>query len=94
MIPGQLTDPELEMPITVLMSFSLPWGSFEGRVTHCTALLTFLLVNRIQSCPCGKSNLAQAPRRVLRINLDRDAHLRTFSVYRKNNRLQISNPQK
>ena len=30
----------------------------------------------------------------LRINLDRDAHLRIFSVYPKNNRLQISTPKK
>ena len=30
---------------------------------------------------------------VLCINLDRDAHLGTFAVYPKKNRLQISNPQ-
>ena len=42
--PGQLTDPGVNfasvhdlMPVTVHMSFSLPWGNFEGRVTRCTA---------------------------------------------------------
>ena len=42
MIPGQLTDPGVNfasvhglMPVTVHMSFSLPGGNFERRVTHC-----------------------------------------------------------
>ena len=40
---GQLTDPGVNFtsvhgltPITVHMSFSLPWGNFERRVTRCT----------------------------------------------------------
>ena len=40
---GQLTDPGVNFapvhgltPVTVHMSFSLPWGNFERRVTHCT----------------------------------------------------------
>ena len=41
--PGQLTDPGVNFasvhgltPVTVQMSFSLPRGNFERRVTHCT----------------------------------------------------------
>ena len=41
--PGQLTDPGVNfasvhglMPVTVHMSFSLPRGNFERRVTRCT----------------------------------------------------------
>ena len=41
--PGQLTDPGVNFasvngmtPVTVHMSFSLPWGNFERPVTHCT----------------------------------------------------------
>ena len=41
--PGQLTDPGVNfasvhglMPVSVHMSFSLPWGNFERRVTRCT----------------------------------------------------------
>ena len=41
--PGQLNDPEVNfasvhglMPVTVHMSFSLPRGNFERRVTLCT----------------------------------------------------------
>ena len=41
--PGQLTDPGVNFasvhgltPVTVHMSFSLPRGNFEGRVTRCT----------------------------------------------------------
>ena len=40
--PGQLTDPGVNFasvhgltPVTVHMSFSLPWGNFERRVTRC-----------------------------------------------------------
>ena len=43
--PGQLTDLWVNfawvhglMPVTVPMSFSLPRGNFERRVTHCTTL--------------------------------------------------------
>ena len=43
MIPGQLTDPGVNFasvhgltPVTVHMSFSLPRGNFERRVTRCT----------------------------------------------------------
>ena len=57
--PGQLTDPGVNFasvhgltPVTVHMSFSLPRGNFERRVTCCTtpgitrlAELTFLHVN-------------------------------------------------
>ena len=45
MIPGQLTDPGVNLasvhgltPVTVHMSFSLPRGNFERRVTRCTTL--------------------------------------------------------
>ena len=41
--PGQLSDPRVNFasvhgltPVTVHMSFSLPWGNFERRVTRCT----------------------------------------------------------
>ena len=41
--PGQLTDPGVNFasvygltPVTVHMSFLLPWGNFERRITHCT----------------------------------------------------------
>ena len=41
--PRQLTDPRVNFasvhgltPVTVHMSFSLPWGNFERRVTRCT----------------------------------------------------------
>ena len=40
---GQLTDPGVNFasvhgltPVTVYMSFSLPWGNIERRVTLCT----------------------------------------------------------
>ena len=43
--PGQLTDPWVKFasvhgltPVTVRMSFSLPLGNFERRVTRCTTL--------------------------------------------------------
>ena len=43
--PGQLTDPGVNFasvhgltPVTVHMSFSLPWGNFERRVTRCPIL--------------------------------------------------------
>ena len=42
---GQLTDPGVNFasvhgltPATIHMSFSLPWGNFERRVTHCATL--------------------------------------------------------
>ena len=42
-VPGQLTDPRVNfasvhglMPVTVPMSFSLPGGNFERRVSRCT----------------------------------------------------------
>ena len=45
MIPGQLTDPGVNfasvngmMPVTVHMSFLLPWGNFERPVTRCRTL--------------------------------------------------------
>ena len=59
--PGQFTDPRVNfasvhglMPVTVHMSFTLPRGNFERRVTRCTtpvtrlAEVTFLHVNRMQ----------------------------------------------
>ena len=71
--PGQLTDPGVNFasvhgltPVTVHMSFSLPRGNFERRVTRCTvpgnppAEVTFLHVNRTQKLPRGKSSLAHA----------------------------------
>ena len=43
MISGQLNDPRENFalvhvltPVTVHMSFSLPWGNLERRVTRCT----------------------------------------------------------
>ena len=74
MIPGQLTDPGVNFaslhgltPVTVHMSFSLPRGNFERRVTRSTikvqyratrvAEVTFLHVNRPQKLPWGKSSL-------------------------------------
>ena len=71
--PGQLTDPGVNIasvdglkPVTVHMSFSLPWGNFERRlpvVQHRVTRLaevTFLHVNRTQKLPRGKSSLAHA----------------------------------
>ena len=56
--PRQLTDPGVNFtsvcgltPVTVHMSFSLPWGNFE---------VTFLHVNRTQKLPQGKGSLAHA----------------------------------
>ena len=62
--PGQLTEPGANFasmhgltPVTVQMSFSLPWGNFERRVTPCTKLgnrlaeVTFLHVNRTKKLP-------------------------------------------
>ena len=76
--PGQLTDPGVNFasvhgltPVTVHMSFSLPRGNFERRVTRCTtpgnrlAEATFLHVNRTQKLPPGKSSLAHAYYRCL-----------------------------
>ena len=71
--PGQLTDPGVNFdpvhgltPVTVHMSFSLPWATSRGglpivqhRVTRL-AEVTFLHVNRTQKLPRGKSNLAHA----------------------------------
>ena len=69
--PGQLTDPVVNFasvhgltPVTVHMSFSLPQGNFERRVTRCTTpgnppcRGNFLNVNRKQKLPRGKSSLA------------------------------------
>ena len=56
---GQLTDPRVNLAsvhgltsVTVHMNFSLPWGNFESwhQVTGL-AKVTFLHVNRMQSCP-------------------------------------------
>ena len=71
--PGQLTDPGVIFAsvhgltsVTVHMSFSLPRGNFERRVTRCTTSgnppfeVTFLHVNRTQKLPRGKSSLAHA----------------------------------
>ena len=71
--PGQLTDPGVNFasvhgltPVTVHMSFSLPRGNFERRVTRCTTpgnppcVVTFLHVNRTQKLLRGKSRLAHA----------------------------------
>ena len=71
--PGQLADPGVNFasvhgltPVTVHMSFSLPRGNFERRVTRCTTPVTrldevtFLHVNRTQKLPRGKSSLAHA----------------------------------
>ena len=65
--PGQLTDPEVNFasvhgltPVNVHMSFSLPRGNFERRVTRCPtpgtrlAEVTFLHVNRRQKLPPGQ----------------------------------------
>ena len=64
--PGQFTDPKVNFasvhgltPVTVQMSFSLPQGNFERRVTFL-AKVTFLHVNRTQKLPWGKSSLAHA----------------------------------
>ena len=63
MIPGQLTDPRVNFasvhgltPVTVHMSFSLPQGNFERRVTRITRLadVTFLHVNRTKVVPGQK----------------------------------------
>ena len=63
---GQLTDPRVNFasvhsltPVTVHMSFSLPWGNFERRVVvpvvqhrvTCLAEVTFLHGNRKQKLP-------------------------------------------
>ena len=65
-VPGQLTDLGVNFasvhglaPVTVHISFSLPWGDFERRVTRL-AEVTFLHVNRTQKLPRGKSSLAHA----------------------------------
>ena len=49
--PGQLTDPRVNFasvhgltPVTVHMSFSLPRGNFERRVTRCTTHLRFVRI--------------------------------------------------
>ena len=79
MIPGQLiaarqlTDSGVNFasvhcltPATIHMSFSLPRGNFERRVTRCTtpvtrlAEVTYLHVNRTQKFPRGKSSFAHA----------------------------------
>ena len=64
--PGQLTNPGVNFasvhgltPVTVHMSFSLPRGNFERRVTRL-AEVTFLHVNRTLKLPRGKSSLAHA----------------------------------
>ena len=64
--PGQLTGSGVNfasvhglMPVTVHMSFSLPRGNFERRVTRL-AEVTFLHVNKTQKLPWGKSSLAHA----------------------------------
>ena len=66
--PGQLTDPGVHFasvhgltPVTVHMSFSLPRGNFERRVTRCTTPEhNAKIVNRTQKLPRGKSSLAHA----------------------------------
>ena len=71
--PGQLTDPRVNFasvhgltPVTVHMSFKLPWATSRGRllvVQHPVTRLaevTFLHVNRTQKLPRGKSSLAHA----------------------------------
>ena len=71
--PGQLTDGGVNFasvhgltPITVHLSFSLPWGNLERRlsvVQHRVTRLaevTFLDANRTQKLPLGKSSLAHA----------------------------------
>ena len=64
--PGQLTDLRVNFasvdglaPVTVHISFSLPRGDFERRVTRL-AEVTFLHVNRMQKLPGGKKSLAHA----------------------------------
>ena len=65
--PGQLTDPGVNLasvhgltPVTVHMSFSLPRGNFERRVTRYTtpgnppAEVIFLHVNRTQKVTPGQ----------------------------------------
>ena len=69
----QLTDPAVNFvsvhcltPVTVHMSFSLPWATWRGRfpiVQHWVTRLaevTFLNVNRTQKLPWGKSSLVHA----------------------------------
>ena len=73
MILGQLTDPVINFtsvhaltPVTVHMSFSLPQGNFERRITVVQRRVTrlaevpLLHVNRTQKLPRGKSSLAHA----------------------------------
>ena len=68
--PGQLTDPRVNFvsvhgltPVTVYMSFSLPRGNFERRVTRCRtpgnrlAEVTFLHLNRTQKLPGARAVL-------------------------------------
>ena len=64
--PGQLTDLGVNFasvhglaPVTVHISFSLPRGDFERRVTRI-AEVTFLHVNRTQKLPRGKKSFAHA----------------------------------
>ena len=64
--PGQLTDLGVNFAsvhglalVTVHISFLLPRGDFERRVTRL-AEVTFLHVNRTQKLPQGKSSIAHA----------------------------------
>ena len=54
---GQLTDPGVNfasvhglMPVTVHMSFLLPQGNFERRVTRCTTLGNLLCRGNFSPC--------------------------------------------
>ena len=67
---GQLTDPGVNFasmhsltPVTVHIRFSLLWGNCQHRVTRL-AEVTFLHVNRTQSCPGLRAVL-----RILVINI-------------------------
>ena len=71
--PGQLTDPGVNValvyglkPVTVHMSFSLPWGNLARRVTRCTTpgnppcRGNFSPYEQNAKLPWGKSSLAHA----------------------------------
>ena len=79
--PGQLTDAGVNFasvhgltPVIVHMSFSLPRGNFERRVTRCTTPgnppweVTFLRLNRTQKLPPGQEQSCACSLLMFRIN--------------------------
>ena len=79
--PGQLSEPGVNFasvhgltPVTVHMSFSLPWGNSRGGlpvVQHWVTRLaevTFLHVNSTQKLPRGKSSLCACSLLMFEIN--------------------------